>query len=856
MDIRHLSLRKSYGPILGLLYCLSTLANAEGNRISGTIDSEQSRIVFDETSLIQEALKRAQKNETAAPWYLRLEYKNPKAKQVHVGLHGACSLGTSPNQGYWEGNVYSHRLDAWKWPSISSWKSFLSRLSNSNSPLEFWVRTKEMPVHAWIEFEPARRSVASTPPTLKIESSYGHCVLSTEVVGYFENPKFNPSFSHFECSLSTNNAKGKWTRCESPWRFGYVKPLGTHVAQVRSVHSDGSVKTTQYKFLSWPLPKQIIFTKIDPRDEVTSQTTMTLNFMPTRSALAYDWQQPYWTQCAVDQGKPDFCKSPWKITNLTAGRHIAKVWRVYKWGKKYYRTQPTLHIWAIINQKPEITWVETPKEITSSEVAKFVYETKNTTQMSCKLDGQSLTNCASPLTVKVSNGLHELALEATGSTGEKAQLTFQWRVDTEAPILSWKSLVPNTSPTNQTTFHAEAQANEAVTWSCAVDNAGFAPCEGSFHLEKLSAGTHTVRVKAVDLALNTSDLNYAWEIDLTPPVVQLSPINPLVFPTNSTQITFQITTSKASELACELNNQAMACGNPWAITGLSEGIHQVKVLAKDSLGNSSDPVIFTWEVDLTPPQISILSITPQENPTKQTSLTLDWTTNEAATFTCERDGIVSSCAAPWVAGNLLVDGEHHLSLVAKDSAGNSSQAWQYAWVVDTTAPVIDVTHKPSTLSSLPTATFEFTLSEAGNVFCKLDDQAEQSCNSPWHLSGLTSGNHQVVLRAQDSLGNESTWTYAWAVQLVPLEIRSTALVQVTQTTATLAWEITRPVDSVILYGSGGNLNQSLNVPYSGNQTQSATINGLTPGVLYTVRVTAQDGGDQASSEDITFRTPR
>ena len=53
-----------------------------------------------------------------------------------------------------------------------------------------------------------------------------------------------------------------------------------------------------------------------------------------------------------------------------------------------------------------------------------------------------------------------------------------------------------------------------------------------------------------------------------------------------------------------------------------------------------------------------------------------------------------------------------------------------------------------------TATFTFSANETGSTFrCSLDGAAFAACTSPHQVSGLSVGNHQMRIRAQDVAGN-------------------------------------------------------------------------------------------------------
>jgi hypothetical protein len=93
---------------------------------------------------------------------------------------------------------------------------------------------------------------------------------------------------------------------------------------------------------------------------------------------------------------------------------------------------------------------------------------------------------------------------------------------------------------------------------------------------------------------------------------------------------------------------------------------------------------------------------------------------------------------------------------------------------DYAQPGWEITGQPPQLTNNSTATFTFGANTAGAVYsCKLDDQPEQPCTSPWTVTGLSSGNHTMGLRlAGDDYDDTTDFfrnTPAWTVDTIPPE---------------------------------------------------------------------------------------
>jgi hypothetical protein len=85
---------------------------------------------------------------------------------------------------------------------------------------------------------------------------------------------------------------------------------------------------------------------------------------------------------------------------------------------------------------------------------------------------------------------------------------------------------------------------------------------------------------------------------------------------------------------------------------------------------------------------------------------------------------------------------------------------------DSTPPDTSITSKPAASSTVSTATFGFSSTEAGSTFrCSLDGAAPQVCSTPKAYTGLANGSHSFSVRAVDPAGNVDATpaTYSWTV---------------------------------------------------------------------------------------------
>jgi hypothetical protein len=162
-----------------------------------------------------------------------------------------------------------------------------------------------------------------------------------------------------------------------------------------------------------------------------------------------------------------------------------------------------------------VTVTSSPPDITNSTSAKFAYSNAaapgGTLTYSCQLDALATAPCdaVGKSYGNLADGAHTFKVWAFHNGDQSiTPATKTFTVDTVAPSAS---LDPTSGPgqgalqaINKETF--KFSSNEAGRLQCSFDGAEFSDCASPLTLERLTAGAHSLRVRAIDRAGNIGDL--------------------------------------------------------------------------------------------------------------------------------------------------------------------------------------------------------------------------------------------------------------------------------------------------------------------------------------------------------------
>ena len=476
-------------------------------------------------------------------------------------------------------------------------------------------------------------------------------------------------------------------------------------------------------------------------------------------------------ECSIDAGTSwSSCESPHQLTDLVVGSYSIQIRATTVAG--IVEATPAVHAWTVV--APNTTIESGPAASTRSTVADFRFSSNDLeATYECSLDGETFGSCDSHFIIEeLTIGSHELRVRAVSGAGT---------VDASAAVHTWTVEGPETTietgPTEPTwalaatfTFSSDEQT---ATFECKLDSGTYGSCESPYEINGLSAGTHELFVRALNVAggADPTPDSHRWTISAMPETtLQTFPDNP----TDDPNATFTFTgTPAGATFECALDEAVddevfAPCSSPHSYVGLIYGSHDFAVRARDAAGNvDPTPEVYTWEVQILAPEVEIDAAPAERTDSRSATFAFSANAREVA-FECALNaGTFSPCTSPKTYGGLPF-GAHTFEvrvLVPEDApeAPITTVTWS---VVEFDPPETDIVFGPPSPTDSATAIFAFDSDEAAVTFeCALDGAAFTACPIPSELSGLSDGQHSLQVRAVDAFGNAdpSADTWVWTV---------------------------------------------------------------------------------------------
>ncbi|HET7854951.1 MAG TPA: Ig-like domain-containing protein, partial [Gaiellaceae bacterium] len=367
--------------------------------------------------------------------------------------------------------------------------------------------------------------------------------------------------------------------CTSPTTYSGLAD-GTHAFTVQATDNAGNTGQDAY---AWTVdnaaPSVIIVQKpTDPSDVKSPAFAFTFN-----EGTA---------QCKLDAGAFSACASPKSYTNLNDGQHTFTVRSTDAAGN----TGQDSYTWRLETQLAVATLVVTPRDPSTDTSARFEFRSRTGATFECSLDGAAFAACTSPAIYGgLAQGPHSFAVRAKDGAGTGPSASYSWRIDSLGPSAAITQAPGSLTSTRSATFGFTA--NEAGSFACQLDGAGFGPCASPVSYQGIADGTHTFTVRPTDVLGNVgAPVSYGWRVDGTAPETTLASAPSAR--TTLTSATFTFSADEPAAFQCKLDAAAFApCVSPKPLTGLRRTAHIFEVRAIDAAGNvDPTPAILRWTI--------------------------------------------------------------------------------------------------------------------------------------------------------------------------------------------------------------------------------------------------------------------
>ena len=300
----------------------------------------------------------------------------------------------------------------------------------------------------------------------------------------------------------------------------------------------------------------------------------------------------------------------------------------------------------------------------------------------------------------------------------------------------------------------------------------------------LAAGPHTLTASITDNAANTAQAVSQFQVDLTPITIQV--VTPAAgaflsgaatevkiaysdnLPIDPATLRVLINGVDRSALFTATATQATAVLNP--ATDLQQGANQIVATIRDQAGNQGTASV-AFNVDAVPPVITILHPLPSSrHGSSNVEYSVQFSDDQAIDLTSLQVAVDGNPLAvtptPTLAtgSTILADGNHTLTVLIKDKAGNTATA-SSTFSVDTSAPDIHII-QPASGSILNVASTPLevrygvnetidpnTLHVSLDGIDKTAGLTVTATSATGTLATLSEGSHTITAQIADLTGN-------------------------------------------------------------------------------------------------------
>ncbi len=479
--------------------------------------------------------------------------------------------------------------------------------------------------------------------------------------------------SNFECSLD----QGAYSVCASPVNLGSILE-GQHLFSIRATDLAGNNGAAiSYSWTTDYTAPIVNLGAVIPAAGLTNSRNVSAEFSASEPGVLV---------CKFNAGVESNCVSPFQMSALSEGLNELVVYAIDRAGQKSASVAVS---WMLDLSAPMISFgailPSSASRINGRDLSLSI-NANESLNLSASLNGiaVNVTNNAIQL-LALAEGSYLLEVSGVDLAGNNSNvISHSFSVDLSSPILS--ILTEGGFRSTQDYRQFNFSANEAASFECSLDEAGFMPCQNLIAYSGLSDGNHTFILRGKDLAGNIASESYSWSQDATAPNTLQNHV------INGTSIVINLSSAELNvSFQCSLDGVPIApCTSSVTYSELASGNHTFLARAVDSFGNIDQVgASFNFEI-LSPIRTIITGGNPPGGLTSINSMTISFTADQPAqSFICSLDGAAFTTCVSAVTYSNLSNGSHTVVVKAIDQFGNVDPIGDSrTWRVDSVAPIV------------------------------------------------------------------------------------------------------------------------------------------------------------------------
>lgn len=313
----------------------------------------------------------------------------------------------------------------------------------------------------------------------------------------------------------------------------------------------------------------------------------------------------------------------------------------------------------------------------------------------------------------------------------------------------------NTSP--EIMFSSSDETSGILNYTVWIDNNYIGEQDSPYTFpNNITDGIHIVKINAYDRAGNIASGQTNVLIDRTPP----EPFVPSLSDTNSQMLSFTTLdkTSTIDHYEIKIDSSPFkSCSSPLDLSDVNDGLHEIIIRAFDKARNQRDESMMIL-LDRAPPVDLSISISPAgwSNVDPTITFSASDVTTDISHYQIGIDlSKFINATSPYIPQN-MTDGIHTLRIRAFDRLYNVAEKEAQILIDKTPPDSFSLIAEPSNWTrSDPLITFKTTDSISGieKYMLRIDNAQFSSASSPYKISSIMDGSHNITVRAFDVSGN-------------------------------------------------------------------------------------------------------